>query len=243
MTPLKMSIGIKPSRAMFRFSTLGGTLIDEILTYTEKSKNSKKLFKHVEQDSNKSHFRLIGDTCSLFVGTHDIQYSVDHYDSKSELEISIEIERFISLFSTVNSSLKIRDIRRIGLVCEYRTPSKTELPSKELLDKFTSFEAVGYPAKFQLQFEHRHPIVGATGIPDFRTDDFWNIIESYYDAEVDEAHSTSRHINLMLDVQRYYNPLLEDKPDNAIRSLADKYNKQFGLFLEKAKTLGVVDGR
>lgn len=243
MKPLKMSIGIRPSRAMFRFSTLGGSLIDEILTYTEKSKNSKKLFKHVEQDGDKSHFRLVGDSCSLFVGIHDVQYSVDHYESKSAIEINAEVDRFISLFSTANSSLKMRDIRRIGMVCEYQVPSKTALPSRDLLEEFTKFEPIGYPAKFQLQFEHRHPIASPTGAPDFRTDDFWNIIESYYDAEMDAEHSTTRKINLMLDVQRYYNPLLEDKVDSAIRSLADKYNKQFSTFSEKAKSLGVVDGR
>ena len=243
MKPLKMSIGIRPARAMFRFSTLGGALIDEILAYTEKSKHSRKIFKHVEQDGDKSHFRLVGDSCSLFVGTHDVQYSVDHYEAKSTLEINTEVDRFISLFLAINSSLKMRDIRRIGMVCEYRTPSKTALPSKDLLEELTKLEPIGYPAKFQLQFEHRHPITNATGVPDFRTDDFWNIIESYYDGEIDAYHSATRQINLMLDVQRYYNPLLEDKFDSAIRSLAEKYNKQFGIFAEKAKSLGVVDGR
>lgn len=242
MKPLKMSIGIRPARAMFRFSSLGGALIDEILTYTDKSKNSKKLFNHVEQGGDKSHFRLFGDNCSLFVGTHDVQYSVDHYESKSSFEINTEIDRFISLFSTINTSLKIRDIRRIGMVCEYRTQSKTELPSRELLEEFTKFEPVGYPAKFHLQFEHRHPILNSIGVPDFRTDDFWNIIESYYDGEMDADHSMVKQKNFMLDVQRYYNPLLEDKIDNAIRSLAEKYSKQFDIFSKKAKTLGAVDG-
>lgn len=93
------------------------------------------------------------------------------------------------------------------MVCEYRTPSKTALPSKDLLEELTKLEPIGYPAKFQLQFEHRHPITNATGVPDFRTDDFWNIIESYYDGEIDAYHSATRQINLMLDVQRYYNPL------------------------------------
>lgn len=243
MKPLKLSIGIRPSRAMFRFSSLSGTLIDEILNSTEKSKLSKKLFKHVEQDGDKSHFRLVGEGCSLFVGVNDVQYSVDRYESKNVLDTESEIDRFIAIFSVINASLRIRDIRRIGMVCEYRMPSNTDLPSRELLEKFTSFRTEGFPAKFQLQFEHRHPIAGTTGVPDFRTDDFWNVIESYYDGEVDADHSAGKQINLMLDVQRYYKPLLEEKVDGAIRSLADKYKKQFAYFSEKATTLGLVNGR
>jgi hypothetical protein len=242
MKPLKMSIGIRPERPMFRFLTIGGALIDEILTYTEKSKNSK-LFKEVEQGGDKSHFRLKGDNCSLFVSTHDVQYSVDHYDSETAMVFEAEVGQFISLFSTLNSSLKMRGIRRIGMVCEYRFPSKTELPSKELLEGLTKFKPAGYPAKFQLQFEQRHPISNAIGVPDFRTDDFWNIIESFYDAEADLDHSAEKQINLMLDVQRYYSPLREDKLDTEIRALVDKYKKQFFIFSEKAKSLGVVDGR
>ena len=60
---------------------------------------------------------------------------------------------------------------------------------------------------------------------------------------MDADHSARRHINLMLDVQRYYAPLLEDKIDGAVRSIAQKYNKQFEVFCNKAKSLGVVDER
>lgn len=243
MKPLKLSIGIRPSRAMFRFSTLSGTLIDELLASSERSKTHKRMFQHVEQDSAKSHFRLVGDGYSLFAGVHDVQYSVDNYESKKILDIDIEIERFIALFTVVNSTLKIRDIRRIGMVCEYRLPSNTELPSKELIEKFTRFTPDGFPAKFNLQFEQRFPITSVTGVPDFRTDDFWNVIESFYDGEADAEHSASKQINMMLDVQRYYRPLLEDKVDGAIRAVAEKFGKHFPKLNEKAKILGIDNGR
>lgn len=243
MKPLKLSIGIRPSRAMFRFSTLSGTLIDELLTSAERSKTYKKLFQHVEQDGGKSHFRLLGDGYSFFVGVNDVQYSVDNYESKKILDVDIEIERFISLFNVVNSALKIRDIRRIGMVCEYRLPSNTDLPSRELIEKFTKFSPTGFPAKFNLQFEQRYPITSTTGVPDFRTDDFWNVIESFYDGEADAEHSAAKQINMMLDVQRYYKPLLEEKVDGAIRAVAEKYKKQFVNFKEKSITLGLENGR
>lgn len=227
---------------MFRFSSLGGALIDEILSASEKSKTLKKLFKQVEQDGEKSHFRLVGENCNLLVGVNDIQYSIDNYDSKVALDPEIEIEKFVSLFSVINNTLKVRDVRRIGMVCEYRIASDTDLPSRELTEKLTKLKPEGFPAKFQLQFEQRHAIAGVTGIPDFRTDDFWNVIESIYDGEIDADHSASRQINFMLDVQRYYKPLLEDKIDNAIRSVAEKYKKQYLNFSEKVKALGLVNG-
>lgn len=76
MKPLKLSIGIRPSRAMFRLSTVGGSLIDELLSTTESSKTFKKIFKSVEQDGVKHHFRLVGDDHNFFVGINDIQYSI-----------------------------------------------------------------------------------------------------------------------------------------------------------------------
>jgi len=224
---------------MFRFSTWAGSLVDELLSSAERSKTTKGLFKTVEQAADKSHFRLIGERHSLFAGTRDVQFSADYYELDSSLDVDAEIERFISLFSVVNATLKIRDIRRIGIVCEYRLPSKSEQPSRELLENVTQFQPEGFPAKFQLQFEQRHPITAATGIPDFRTEDFWNVLETYYDGEMDDDHSAKHEINLMLDVQRYYAPLLEEKIDAAIRAVGEKYKKQFALFSEKARSIGL----
>lgn len=242
MKPLKLSIGIRPSRAMFRLSTVGGSLIDELLSTTESSKTFKKIFKHVEQDGVKHHFRLVGDDHNFFVGINDIQYSIDNYDSKNIIDIDKEVERFISLFAVVNNSLKIKDIRRMGMVCEYRLSSNTEQPSKELIEKLTKFKTEGYPAKFSLQFEQRTPITNTNGLPDFRNQDFWNVIENIYDGEVDADHSAQKMINLMLDVQRYYHPFLNEKAENAIKALAEKYKKQYQIFIEKNKLLGIVNG-
>jgi hypothetical protein len=242
MKPLKLTVGIRPSKPMFRFATWAGSMVDDLLSSVERAKATKSLFKHVEQAADKSHFRLVGDKHSLFVGVNDLQYSVDYYESEENLNIDAEIERFVSFFSVVNATLKIRDIRRIGIACEYRFSSNTEQPSRELIEKVTRLKSDGFPAKFQLQFEQRHPITATTGIPDFRTDDFWNVLETYYDGEVDVDHSAKHEINLMLDVQRYYAPLLEEKVDGAIRAVAEKYKKQFVLFSEKAKSIGLGNG-
>ncbi|QKO22410.1 hypothetical protein [Rhodoferax sp. BAB1] len=242
MKPLKFTVGLRPAKSMFRFSTWAGSLVDDLLASAERSKTTKGLFKTVEQAADKSHFRLIGEKHTLFAGVKDVQFSVDYYDSDSTLDIDAEIDRFISLFSVVNAALKIRDVRRIGIVCEYRFPSKTDQPSRELIEKITHFKTDGFPAKFQLQFEQRHPITATTGIPDFRTEDFWNVLETYYDGEVDTDHSAKHEINLMLDVQRYYAPLLEEKIDAAIRAVSEKYKKQLAIFREKAKTVGLENG-
>lgn len=242
MKPLKLTIGMKTSRPMFRLSAIGGLLIDELLANTTHLKSFSKVFKLVEQDGVKNNFRLSGDNHNFYVGLNDIQYSIDYYNSKSILDIDYEISRFISLYEVVNNSLEINDIHRIGMVCEYQVSTKTTYVSKELLEKITNYKPDGYPAKFSLQFEQRHPITNAVGIPDFKNLDFWNIIETIYDSEIDTEHSTPESISLMLDVQRYYSPYMNDKPANALKALLEKYKKQLQSFVEKNRFLGIADG-
>lgn len=247
MKPKKFTVGLRPSRKLFRVSTWAGQLIDELLVETSKIKQKTNshsaIFQNVEQAQNGSHFRLVGDHHNLLVSVNDILYTADYYESENTfVSIEEEVDQFISFFGVINNLLKPRGIRRVGIVSEYRIDSKTELPSKELLEAFTKIERAGYPAKFQVQFESRHPIQAKTGIPDLKTDDFWNIIETYYDGEADTDHSTRRAINTMLDVQRYYNPLLNDKFEDAIRVVLQRYQKEAKGFEAITSSLGAKNG-
>lgn len=227
---------------MFRLSTLSGSMIDDFLQFAERTKSLKKMFTQVEQDAGKSHFKLTGDESSLLVGSHDILFTTDYYDSQKVLDIESEVDKFVQIFSNINSSIKVREIRRIGIVCEYRNKSRTELPSRELIESITKIPPDGFPAKFQLQFEQRHPISTITGVPDIRTDDFWNVIESFYDGEVDADHSSSKQINVSVDVQRYYKPLLDDKFEGSIRGVKDRFISESKKIFDKPYLLGLLNG-
>lgn len=242
LKPKKISIGVRSAKPIFGLSSISGTLIDDLLSHSEKNKSLKNLFTQVEQDAGKSQFKLIGDCTSLFVGIQDIVYTTDHYESGKSIIIDEEIEKFSSLISCIAPALKSSGTRRIGIVCEYRTKSKTEQPSRELIEKLTKMSCSGFPAKFQIQFENRQPINTNTGIPDVRTDDFWNIIESLYDSENDTDHSLTKHINVMIDVQRYYKPLLKDKFENALKVVTNKFNLESKIILEKPYIKELMNG-
>lgn len=217
-------------------------MIDKLLAHIEKTKSLTKTFTQVEQDTGKSQFKLIGEHASLFVGIQDILFSADHYITGKPISINEEAEKFLSLLTCITEQLQPSDVRRIGIVCEYRSKSKTELPSRELLNEITKISSDGFPAKFQLQFERRHPITTTTGIPDIRTDDFWNVIESFYDSENDVDHSLPKHINLLIDIQRYYKPLLKDRFDSAVRGVVERYQSEAQKIFEKSYVQGLMNG-
>lgn len=231
---------------VFRVATWSGVLIDELLseltTLKSKSKDKTSIFQNIEQAQDRSYFRMTGEHHSMLVSVNDIQYSVDNYDNAHAIDIQREINQFLSFFKIINNTLKLKGVRRIGIVCEYQFNSKTDCPSKELIDTLTTLRPSGHLAKFQLQFERRHPIQAKTGIPDFQTDDFWNVIETYYDSEIDSEHSTQNSISAMFDVQRYYSPLLGEKFDDAVNAVYQRYLSEAKTLEASASTLGVKRG-
>ncbi|HEX5093796.1 MAG TPA: hypothetical protein VFV84_14000, partial [Burkholderiales bacterium] len=150
-------------------------------------------------------------------------FTTDHYERGNRVDFDDVFKEFDLLWRACDSVLKVRDVRRVGIVGEYRiTPTKN--PSAALME-FTRLAPRGIPAKFQLQFETRMLTTGASGLPDVKTADFWNTIESYYDSELDQEHADSGQITAMLDVQRYYMPLLNGNVPDELRKLKRRYDE------------------
>lgn len=125
--------------------------------------------------------------------------------------------------------LHVRNIRRIGIVAEHQIPAKDAKASEALLGTLTSITSAGHPAKFILKIEDRRfPTKG--GIPDFKKDDFINVIREYYDSDVDADHANDGHINANIDVQRYYSPLFNG-------NVFDEVTVLQRLFLDEKKHL------
>ena len=72
--------------------------------------------------------------------------------------------------------------------------------------------------------------------------DIWNVIESFYDGEVDADHSSSKQINVSVDVQRYYKPLLDDKFEGSIRGVKDRFISESKKIFDKPYLLGLLNG-
>jgi len=243
MKLLKLSIGIVPARTMFRVSSLGGLAIDELLkSASSKTNSNADIYENIEQDSTGLTFRLTGRLKNLSIGHRNIAYTADHYDATEAIKFHDEVESFKKQLKVINGVIHLSDITRIGIVCEYRVDKEIASPSADLLEKITKFQPVEYPGKFLYQLEHRHHITNKVGVPTINRDDFWNVIESIYDSESDANHSKKGKINLTLDVQRYYYPMMNGNIGDGVTAVATQYEKRFDVFTQKLKKIALQHG-
>jgi len=191
----------------------GQVLPDEYFTRVRRSSDSSSITMMDEKEKAVN---------SLTVDTDNVVFTKDHYVKSGRIDFNDVFREFQAIWQACDAVLKVRDIRRIGMVGEYRIVPPNN-PSAALLS-FTHIEARGVPAKFQMQFESRVLTTGDSGLPDVKTSDFWNTIESYYDSALDTEHSEEGQITAMIDVQRYYMPLLDGNVPDDVRKLKRRYD-------------------
>jgi hypothetical protein len=143
----------------------------------------------------------------LTVDLSNITFTKDFYDSGKQFDIEDVLKEFRAIWKQVNEVLHVKEVRRIGIVLEHQIEVGENSASAALLTKLTSIASSGHVAKFMLHFEERSRTTKG-GVPDLNKDDFINVIRDYYDSERDSDHPKEGHINVNLDVQRYYSPLL-----------------------------------
>ncbi len=219
---------------MFRVHTEWGAVVDAILSLrAEKPLSDPEYFKLVSSSNNAAQLENREKGNSLLVSTDEISFTHSRYDS--ELDLDVFFSHFEAVYSTVNQLLKVKNVRRIGIVAEHRI-EEIEQPSRHLVARITKLPIPGFAAKFVLQYEKRTPTIEGLA-PDVRSADFKNVICSFYDAEMDTSIPDEGAINANVDVQKYYAPPLASDVISAVRRCRKEFDRERATFVEMLRTL------
>jgi hypothetical protein len=241
-TPSKISVGIRPLERMFRLTSLDGLIAEAVLGARSQEPLDREYFTNIQRASSGDALRLTNPERGnyLIVDFENIIFVNDRYDSLKASDLNAFKTEFRVIWNALQSVAKIRDIRRIGLVCEYRFPLARA--SERLVSAITRLPASGYCDKFHLQFETRRG-TGKGGLPDPSKDDFYNYIKTIYDSTADTDHPESAHYNANLDVQRYYAPVFNGNVTNELDALAIEFNRQQPAFMAEIQKLDLGNAK
>jgi len=202
----KFTLGIQPFTKCFRVQGLGGTVADAVLQLRG-NKLPEDYFSEFFSDLEKKVHRLSSKANFLQITESEISFTKDYYDSDSSFRFEKVLEEFRILWKCLNGILNITDIRRIGMVAEYRYEVGGENNSEWLRAKLTTIPTFGLSAKTALIFEERSDRqTGAAFDP--KKDDFSTTIYTLYDSMSDGSHPIDGFVNLSVDAQRYFSPLI-----------------------------------
>ena len=235
----KATIGIRPTEKMFRVASLSGLVADEIIAASSSKSLAEGYFTNVTKANGGSSLRLTNESLGhyLIVDVENIVFSHDHYDTDREFDADAFFTSFKVLWNSLNSVLKVKRVRRIGYVAEYRFPKK-EAASAYLVERITKLKPHGYPDKFSLSYESRRG-TSIGGLPDPIKDDFFNHIRQIYDSSADVDHPKSGHYNANLDVQRYYAPPLTKEVSGEVELIRREFERTLPSFFDELVSLGI----
>ena len=236
---LKITIGIRPYSRMFRVSSLHGILIDEILGARGKGVLDDEYFKGISKNDDQTLVRLINEDEGNFIqiDQENVTFTKDFYVCEESFDWKKCFVEFCYLWKLINKTLKMCDVRRIGIVGEIRyESSEKNIPSQAILGKLTTFPSIAHPAKARVRYEDRRPTVEGVA-PDVHKSDYINVIHDIYDGETDADHPSEKFIYSTLDTQRYYSPLLNSDVEKEV----EKLFKQFTI--EKEKIIKFLDSK
>jgi hypothetical protein len=203
--------------------------IDEVY-YSEVSRNvdsSVLLIRNVERGN------------FLKVDMENVIFIKDLYEIDRHFDLDKSLQEFRQIWNVINDILKLSNIRRIGMFAEHRFPYPSSTPSKILIEKFTKISSPLHPAKFHLRYEDR-TFASTIPTPNIKKDDFLNIIYDIYDGEMDASHPEQDQINVNLDVQRYYSPLLNGNVFDEVNKLKKEFQSQKTKFASDLTAKGLL---
>ena len=204
----KFTIGILPFAKMFRVHGLGGAATDAVLKIRGKGL-SDTFFDEIGLNAERTAYRLTGEdqVNSLHITEESITFTKDYHEADGTFNFKKTLDELKQIWPAIQSVLSISDIRRIGMVAEYRYSVPHKHPSVWLREKLLAMPSAMVTDKFSLRFEERE--FAKDGIaPDPKKADFINFIYHYYDSAIDASHPTQGFVDVNVDVQRYFAPML-----------------------------------
>lgn len=175
----------------------------------------------------------------LSVDMDQFVFTKDYYETERSFDLEKSISEFRSIWKSANEVLKMKDIRRIGIVAEHQVSVTQGTSGKTLIAAFTKIRPLGHPAKVQLRYEDR-ALTREGAIPNINTNAFFNVIYDIYDSELDVNHPLVDHINANIDFQKYYSPLFNGNVSDEVKVLKTEFLKKRNSFEADLKERGIV---
>ena len=239
----KFTIGVQPFAKSFRMHGIGGVATDTVLRLRGKALPDE-YFSDIGVNAERTAYRLSSEdqTNSLQLTEDTVTFTKDYYESKTSFDFKEVIEEFRILWGAIDSTLKLVDIRRIGMVAEYRYAVEAKNPSEWLRSKLTTIPIKSATDKFTMRFEERE-FAKDGGIPDPKKADFLNCIYTVYDSISDANHPTSGFVDVDVDVQRYFTPLLNGNVADEVLKLHKHFEASQHRIDDFLMSLGATHGK
>ena len=237
----KFTIGILPFTKMFRVHGLGGAATDAVLKLRGKGL-SDTYFDDVGINAERTAYWLIGNgqINSLNITLESITFTKDYHEADGSFNFKKTIEDFNLIWKALLDILEISDIRRIGMVAEYRYHVPHKHPSVWLRENFTKHQSNMVSDNFSLRFEEREFARDGL-VPDPKKADFINYIYHYYDSAGDASHPKPGFADVNVDVQRYFAPLLTGSVITECSKLHVNFEKAESRVHEAMVKMGASD--
>lgn len=241
----RFSIGIQPLVRMFRVASLSGVLADSVLAARDSGRLGDDLY--YESVGVSLPLTMRNDKLGhvLAVSADNVVVTWDYFKSGKSFDFNKVLTEFRAVWSAVNAVLKMRDLRRVGIVTEHRFVPESGHPSKELMSTLTKldrWDPEGYKDRFRLRWESRAIAQDGT-IPNREKADFINQIAEIYDSAVDTDNPQDGAFNVNLDIQRYYAPAVNnDVVDEVLKLYNKTYVSASDKLLRALDNLGVTRG-
>lgn len=239
----KFTIGVQPFAKTFRIHGLGGAAADAALRLRGKG-ISEDYFTDVGTNVERTAYRLGSDdqTNVLHLTEDGITFTKDFYDGRTSFDFRKVLDEFRILWGAIDTVIKLHDIRRIGMVAEYRYSIEGTSASSWLRSKITTLPTKRATEKFTLRFEERD-FASDGGIPDPKKADFINSIYTIYDSASDANHPANGHVDLDVDVQRYFTPLLNGNVGDEVLKLYKHFEPAQRRIDDQLKSLGAAHAK
>jgi hypothetical protein len=230
---------------MFRVRSLGGSIQDSVLAL----RGSHKLipddyFVNTGLIQNLDGVRMFSTSNgnSFHVDIDNVIFGKDAYKSQHSVNFEDFHAEFRVLWNVTNDILKMRAVRRIGLVGEFRFSPKDGTPSKTLVENLTTYKPVGMPNKFMLRFEDRTLLADGQP-PNSKDDAFTNYIYHIYESSQDDTYRDESQLNANIDVQRYYAPAIGGNVLDELVKLKKDWDAASTKFVKFMTGLGLQDAK
>lgn len=234
-------IGIQPATKMFRLSSLGGQVIDAIL---EKRDTSKILgadyYNSISSSASGNEYALtgVGNGNVLQLHQDNIVFKKSFYKSEKHFNFEKALEEFREIWKVVNKIMVVKNIRRIGIAAESRFSLID--PSMNLLKNVTKLTVADHCDRFMLHYEKMR-LATDGAVPDRKKSNFINVITDLYDSTLDTENPEEGCININVDVQRFYAPLINgDAADEALKLYNQEYLKAMDAAQQNMVMLGLL---
>ena len=217
-------------------------MADAVFAHVRKSKSFQRdYFGALRTNDARDSVTLVSEDPgnSLTVNIQDVIFTKDSYETGRPVNLEKAAKEFAELWGVVDSILHVKAIRRIGIVGETRIED-VDSPSLLLLQSLTTLQNPNHSAKFRLHYEERLPTLEGLA-PDIESDDFKNIIYSFYDSSLDSVHAEDNAVSFTLDFQRYYTPPISRDILKQVEKLSPEFESKWNSFSDHLTKLGISD--